>query len=105
MLPQGMLAVLWDGRYLDETVKDLNARFDEKPVDWLVRQIKHDKGWNGPTITSPGTCASGCLVCACVRPRARMSSETLCRRSKRVGRGCGSLAQRDVNLLVACVHA
>jgi hypothetical protein len=47
---QGMLAVLWDTRFLPEAIAEMRARFDEKPPDWLVRQIKFDKGWNTPNL-------------------------------------------------------
>jgi len=50
VLFQGMLATIWDARYLAEAVDTMRARFDEKPVDWLVRQIKFDKGWNTPSL-------------------------------------------------------
>ena len=59
---QGMLATLWDGRFLDEAVEAMRERFDEKPVDWLVRQIKHDKGWNTPNLGATSHKGAGVIL-------------------------------------------
>lgn len=44
----GMLGVLWDSRRVPEAVAELRSRFDEKPVDWLLRTIKQEKQWQTP---------------------------------------------------------
>ena len=70
-----MLAVLFDTRYLEELVPEILARFDEKPVDWLVRQIKHDKGWNTPSMASAEkTCTLQLLMFSVLAKRSLFNS-------------------------------